>query len=592
MRIRSTVAVAGLAALCGLSAAAGAARAAPAARAATTLGVDASAAMGPVNQALVGVGWHPGGPPLAAVGELHPELVRVDAALEDLSPAPGEVHLEALLAHVADIRAVGAEPLVILSYMPAWLGGPNAYGRDPTRVPPADPVAWEELVHDVVAALATAPAPARRFEAWNEPDLPIFWQDTPVAWAEMVTQSARAVARVEAETGLDLAFGGPATAVPDPLYLAAFLQPLRDRALPLDFVSWHYYANTPFFGPDGNEFPAAEPVYPLLGRPNPIASPAAYGFQVGLMRELTSAALSGSGRPVPPLLIDEWNVSAGGFDRRHDNNEGAAFDAGVLIEMQQAGLDASAVFQAIDAAPPAGSDPGGYGGHGLVTRQGSFKPAWWTFWLWRQQAAERVGVSGADSTDGLWAVAARDPERVTILVSSFSAAKPTARTLDIQLAGLAWTPATATVRRIDGGHADARTAEPIALDGTHLRLELPAQAVALIEVRAAAAGTAPAGGNDSATVKASTAAQSRLPPTGGTAATVTALALLAVAMCARWLAAHAGRREAPTALPLVATARSVNVRCATVGIIASGTLGVLRRPRRREPTTPARDPHR
>src|SRR5207237_4188824 len=168
------------------------------------------------------------------------------------------------------------------------------------------------LVHRVVLTLATAPAPALRFEAWNEPDIPIFWQDTPQAWVETVTRSARAVARVAHETGTHLAFGGQATAAPDPVYLGAFLRRFRDATLPLDFISWHWYGNDPFLGPAGQEPivpPALSPIGPVINRPNPVASPASFGDQVPLMRQWTAADLAGSGRAVPPLLLDEWNVS-------------------------------------------------------------------------------------------------------------------------------------------------------------------------------------------------------------------------------------------------------------------------------------------
>lgn len=450
---------------------------APSARAdgVTTIRIDAAAPLGPVEGDLVGVGWHPGGPPLSVVADLEPAVVRIDASLQDVSPAPGELHLGPLLARVAEIRAIGAEPLVILSYMPAWLGAPNAAGRDPTRVPPADPDAWERLVHDVVHALATAPEPARRFEAWNEPDIPIFWQDTPEAWSAMVARTARAIAAVEAETGIDLAFGGPATAVPDPVYLEAFLRPLRaDPALPLDFVSWHYYANTPFLGPDGNEFAALDALHPLLGRRNPLADPAAYGTHARIMRDLTAFLLVGTGRPQPTFIVDEWNLSPGGYDRRHDSHEGAAFAAAVLVEMQEAGLDESAYFQVDDESPTV------TGGHGLVRHDGTAKPAWWAFRLWREQPAWRVRTSATPG--GLWATAAEDGRRLTVLLASFSASLPRARTVELVLDGLAREPGLVTVRRIDAEHSDAATAEPLALDGGRVRLELPAQAVALVEV--------------------------------------------------------------------------------------------------------------
>ncbi|MEY2477271.1 MAG: hypothetical protein QOG87_2586 [Actinomycetota bacterium] len=460
--------------------------------------IDAATELGPINLELGGLGAHTGGAPLATVAELHPYLVRIDGSLQDVSPAPGVLDLDRLLARVAEVRGIGAEPLVILSYMPAWLGAPQAFGRDPTRVPPADPDAWEAVVHDVVLALATAPTPVRRFEAWNEPDIPLFWQDTPIAFADTMVRSARAVARVERETGLDLVFGGPALAVPDPVYLAPFLAVFRDPSLPLDFVSWHYYGNLPFLGPDGTEFGETEAVQPVIGRPNPLTSPSAFGPQVELMRTWTAAALAGSGRPAPALLLDEWNLSSGGFDLRHDTNVGAAFDAGVLAELQDAGLDASSFFRANDTRTTGGD-------HGLVRTDGTRKAAWWTFWLWQQLAARQVPVTG--TSEGLWAVASKDADRLTLFVASFSASQPTSRVLDVDVTGLGWTPASATLRRIDANHASADVAEPMQLEDGGVRLELPAQGVAMVELRrVAAAAPSP---------DATRVAQAALPATGG-----------------------------------------------------------------------------
>ncbi len=52
---------------------------------------------------------------------------------------------------------------------------------------------------------------------------------------------------------------------------------------------------------------------------------------------------------------------------RHDTAEGAAFAAGVLVEMQEGGLDASAFFRATDTLDRAGA-------HGTVKRDGTRKP--------------------------------------------------------------------------------------------------------------------------------------------------------------------------------------------------------------------------
>lgn len=443
----------------------------------STIVVDISRQLGPVNRQLIGFGWHPGGAPLSTVAPLDPHLVRIDASLQDVSVGPGQpLRLAPLLAHVAEVRAAGGEPLVILSYLPAWLGRPGALGRDPTRVRPADLNAWQRVVHDVVHAVATAPQRAVRFEAWNEPDIPLFWQDTPTAWVDTVERSARAVAAVEQETGIDLQFGGPATAVPNPTYLLPFLARFRNPALPLDFVSWHYYGNYPFFGPDGAEFPITQPIQPFLGRPNPIASPRAYAPQVDLMRSLTDAALAGSGRARPALVLDEWNLSAAGFDRRHDSAAGAAFAAGVLGSMQGARLDAAAFFMATDTR-------GVPGEHGAVNRAGVPKPVWWAFELWQRLAPTQVAVSGVDPLGSLSVTASKGEGRVTILLSSFSPdpAASTTQEVTVDVAGLEPASAGATVRRVDDQHR-GDSPEPLKLDGTTLRVHLATPGVALVEI--------------------------------------------------------------------------------------------------------------
>jgi hypothetical protein len=148
--------------------------------------------------------------PLAPV---HPTTVRIDGSLQDHSPGPDRLDLQPLLDRVAQVRAIGAEPLVILSYMPRWLGAPRAgTTHDATRMGPYDLDTWQALVAQVVRTLATAPEPAYRFEVWNEPDSPIFWQDTPEEFVATALRTHRAVAEVKQETGLPLEIGGPAAA--------------------------------------------------------------------------------------------------------------------------------------------------------------------------------------------------------------------------------------------------------------------------------------------------------------------------------------------------------------------------------------------
>src|SRR5947209_1692719 len=65
---------------------------------------------------LIGFDWNTGS--LDGVAPLAPRTVRIDGSLEKASTGPNALDLSDLLARVAAVRAVGAEPIVILSYMP------------------------------------------------------------------------------------------------------------------------------------------------------------------------------------------------------------------------------------------------------------------------------------------------------------------------------------------------------------------------------------------------------------------------------------------------------------------------------------------
>jgi hypothetical protein len=393
-----------------------------------TVKVDLRHTAGPANLNLTGAVWNAGGSiePLQAV---HPRIVRIDGSLQDRSPSPGKLDLKPLLARVAQVRAIGAEPLVILSYMPRWLGAPRAgTTKDPTRVAPYDLNRWEALVKKVVRTLALAPQPAYLFEVWNEPDIQNFWQDTPEAFTAMALRTHKAVADVKRQTRKPLQIGGPASAFgPNPQMLD-YLKAVAAAHLPLDFVSWHKYANTPYLGPDGPEGNLPPDVYKALAKRNPNSTPLDYSKEIGEVRANVGAALAGSGLS-PRFIIDEWNVSAGGYDIRHDDAEGASLVAGILIEMERAGLDEAAVYRAISGAD------NHIGDWGLVFSNGAPKPSWWVFRAWSIMNGSRLPTSGDAPSTGLWARATSDGGCVNVLLTNFVATGAPARTVNVELDG-------------------------------------------------------------------------------------------------------------------------------------------------------------
>jgi hypothetical protein len=395
--------------------------------------VELTRPLGPVNHDLTGVGWNTGSS-LEPVADIHPEMVRIDGSLQDRSRGPGQLDLEPLLDRIAQVRDIGAEPLVLLSYMPRWLGEPRVTGpgQNPTRMGPYDLDVWQQLVEDVVRTVATAPDPAYRFEVWNEPDIGlVFWHDTPERFVEMALRTHRAVADVEAETGLPLQVGGPATGLGLGQWndtMVPYLAAVADAGLPLDFVSWHNYANAPFLGPDGPEGNLDPALYEALKGVNPNASPLAYSAEIEEHRATIAAAIAGSGLD-PELWIDEWNVSAGGYDLRHDNAVGAALVAGTLVEMERAGLDRAAIYRAISGSQ---DRPGDWG---IVTADATPKPTWWVFRAWWAMTGTRLATSGDDATTGLWARATLDGGCVSVLLANFVATGSPARTVRLDLAG-------------------------------------------------------------------------------------------------------------------------------------------------------------
>jgi hypothetical protein len=426
--------------------------------------VAAGQSLGPTNPALRGMVWNTG--PIDGVIPLQPAGIRIDASLQNASTGPGQLDLSSLLGKISEVRRAGAEPLVILSYMPRWLAN-TAPGdpRDPTRVAPRDLDTWQQLIEQVVQGVAAVPGGARRFEVWNEPNLPVFWEDSQAAFIQMAIRTHAAVAAVKARTGLPLEVGGPATVFPDVSWIVPYKTATTAAGLPPAFITWHWYFT---IGQDGNEGMIPDAAYNAIrGHDNPFNSPAAFGPQIALMRGLLGNDTK--------LMIDEWNVAAGGYDHRHDTQSGAAYQAGALTEMERAGLDAAFLYRAVDDP----SDRGRIGDWGLVDSSGQPKPAWWVFDAFHRTDGTRVQTSGDDSLHGFWARATRGPGRVDLILSSFSLTQPTPRTVDVNVSG--FRAACATVQTIDTPNGSFAGGPETSVTG-HITVRVPSPSVVWVHL--------------------------------------------------------------------------------------------------------------
>ena len=465
-----------------------------------TVAVDAAHPVGPVNPDLLGFAFdpridQPGFTPLPS------RTFRLDVGFQDLVACPqGTIRpdrLAALQQRLDEIEAAGAEAILILDYMPPCLA--DSYPddpRDPIKLPPRDAAAWERLVTQLVTAtgpgrVAAGHQPVRYYEVWNEPDWFFFEGTQPQFTTNVLLPSGRALASVAKASGLDLRFGICGCLFADGTWMIPLMAEARAAGIPVGFVSWHYYGNYPFIGPNGVEpnFPqASAPVLSLLGQRNPVASPEAYLIQLDQVRAWAQATLG----HVPELMVDEWNLSAGGFDKRMDTNVGAAFQGATLSALASDGLDRALLFSAVD---PNDRDinghplPARYGGWGVVDRSLARKPAWYAQWMWSRLTGSRL-ASPQNPSGGVWtaASASASHDRVDVLASSFVASGGRDRRLHLAVAGLRPGRWTANVFRVDAG--DPGSTDPVEIfdvvadQAGHgvVDTALPAESVVLVEL--------------------------------------------------------------------------------------------------------------
>lgn len=372
--------------------------------------VDAEEELGGFPRALLGVSGEPSTAgatrALASVGLPH---ARVHVYFERAFPAPGVERWDEVDRRFGAARAIGAEPVAVLAYSPAWLSACGA--AEPRFCPPADLDAWSALVERAATYVATAHG-VRAFEAWNEPNNPGFFAGTLPQYLALYEATARGVADAAAATGLDLALGGPATVSADPVWIPAWLAHAQARELPVDFVSFHWYADYPFFGPVG-------PLPGTLAREHPAPPVAAYAAQASLARAWADAA----GFPDAGVWIDEWNLNAGDSPRAR-SRYAAPFVVAAVATMADARVDRASFFTVEHPA------------WGLLAPGGEARPAWRALAALLALDGERVAARAGDPS--LVALAARAEDgSLSVLLARFDPTGPPRREVALAAPGFA-----------------------------------------------------------------------------------------------------------------------------------------------------------
>ena len=217
----------------------------------------------------------------------------------------------------------------------------------------------------------------RYWEFWNEPELGIFWPGTPEQFYSLYEKTANALKSLDPS----LKVGGPAKAFPmaQGAFREDFLNYCKTRHIPLDFYSWHTYADD-----------SADP-YDV----------------VRLGREIRNV-LDAKGFRNAENCLSEWGLSSDFTDIEKpvlQGMENAAFIGAAMINLQDSTVD-RAIFYRGDAAWV-----GLFGLHGEY-----FKPAH-TFRAMGTMldTPHRLAVTGADHL-GFAVLAGRSRDRRTIKV--------------------------------------------------------------------------------------------------------------------------------------------------------------------------------
>jgi xylan 1,4-beta-xylosidase len=269
----------------------------------------------------------------------------------------------------AAILAGGFEPYLRLG--DSYNNAPGYPRAAPRR--PINPEHWSRAAVAVVrhyqAMAEAAGRPLRYVEIWNEPDNRQFWDGSPAEFAGLFARTAIAVKAAFP----DLSVGGPgltpagAKTARGQAYTRDLLDRLRDNGAPLDFFSWHMYANDP------SDFFTAAVFY--------------------------RTALDSAGFGAAESHVTEWNTEhqprRGADDTSvRISGRASAILTAAWIELVQQGVALAAFYRGPD---PSSNAPTFYG---MFYADGRPKPAALALALWSELARYPLAITAAQAEAG------------------------------------------------------------------------------------------------------------------------------------------------------------------------------------------------
>lgn len=330
----------------------------------------------------------------AKLQPLKPNYIRIDHIYDFYNVTDSWAGLD---AEVNAILAVGAKPLLALSYLPPGLGA------DITAAPDN----WNDWYSLVKATIEHYSGRSNKniadvyYEVWNEPDLFGNWKTYgDKNYLQLYRISAQAAAAVTNTQPFKL--GGPATTGAYPNWIEALLKLVDRENLRLDFVSWHRYS----------------------------WNPEAVAADVTLINRLLEK--------YPRLALKEKLLTEYGPDSQnhpaYDSNLGAAHLL-ATIRFTLGQIHKAFIFEAMDGRDPAGQVF--WGRYGLLAHHTAGlqpKPRYdLLLWL-NQMEGQRLAVSG----EGSWvkAIAVQNSRGLEIYLVNYDPRGSHSETVPLIVANL------------------------------------------------------------------------------------------------------------------------------------------------------------
>lgn len=387
------------------------------------------------------------------------------------------------------LLANGVRPFVEISFMPKKLAlrqDVHPFWYKQIVSPPKDYQKWDDLIHafaqHLVDRYGIEEVAKWYFEVWNEPNID-FWAGDPkqATYFELYDHTARALKSVNSR----LRVGGPSTSSAH--WVDDFLRHTVAENVPTDFISSHGYAD--------------DTVQDLFGTNEDVPKDDRVCRAIRKVHDQIAA----SARPNVPLMWTEWNVPSFGSLKARDTiyvGPALAYD----IEQCDGLVDMMSYWTFSDVFEEHGPKLNPFdGGFGLISLGGIRKPSYADFALLHRLGDQRIPQNSPDilvtkRSDGTLAIVAWNLVDLDKTGSS--------KTVELEIRGVK-PDSHVLISRVDETHANSLAAykvmgspryptpeqvralnraaevppaEDVRLSHDVIRLELPMNGLALLEI--------------------------------------------------------------------------------------------------------------